>query len=321
LTEESLVEPIQEAPPERGKVLRGKNGRLFLDNDTNSVIKQHMGELLFSEDQLRDWRLVLENRVAWLERLGIPYHFIVPPNAHSVYPEDLPDAVRSAPMRPVQQLMRHLVEKQSFARVIYPLADLEAAKPDLELYQKTDTHWTAWGAFVVYRRLVAEIGATCPVHAVSADGLKISEKPRIGDLGVKLEPKEHSIQVWAVVRKPASRLVSDNMVRGRGLIVVSECEGAPPTSCLAFGDSFGMGLHAFLASSFRRLVFALMPTVDHELVRREQPDVVVSVMTERFLMRVPYDLGAPTIDDLAREKRAKGRVRTNDVVARGPAAV
>jgi alginate O-acetyltransferase complex protein AlgJ len=321
LTEERLVEELMQAPSERGKVLRGKNGRLFLDNDSNQIIKQYTGELLFSEDQLRDWRLVLENRIAWHERLGIPYHFLVPPNAHSVYPEDLPDTVRSAPVRPVQQLIQHLEEKQSFARIIYPLEELEAAKPDLELYQKTDSHWTAWGAFVVYTRLAAEIGATVSVHAVSTDDLKVREKPRLGDLGAKLDPQEQSLQVWATVRTPASRLVSDNMIWGRGTVVVTECEEAAPTSCLVFGDSFGMGLHPFLTSSFRRLVFAFIPTVDHELVRRERPDVVVSVLTERFLMQVPYDVGAPTVDDLAREKQAQGRVRTKDVVTSGLGAV
>jgi hypothetical protein len=315
LSGEDLVVETLEARPEGATVLRGKNGRLFLAGDSNRVIEQCTGELLFSEHQLRDWRLVLENRVAWLERLGIPYHFIVPPNAHAVYPEDLPDTVRLAPVQPVQQLARHLEDKRSFARVIYPLADLEAAKPDLPLYQKTDTHWTAHGAFVVYRRLVAEIGAATQVHAVSAGGLEISEKPSAGDLGNKLDPMEHSINVTATVRAPASRLVDDNMIWGRGTIAVTKCEEAPPTTCLVFSDSFGLDLHPFLASSFRRLVFAFLPTLDHELVRREQPDVVVSVLNERFLMRVPYDVGAPTIDELVRQKKAKGLIRTTDITA------
>ena len=43
--------------------------------------------------QLEDWRHVLETRRAWLRRRGIPYFHIVPPNAHSVYPEYLPDDV------------------------------------------------------------------------------------------------------------------------------------------------------------------------------------------------------------------------------------
>jgi alginate O-acetyltransferase complex protein AlgJ len=288
------------------KVLRGKNGRLFLDNDSNQVIKQYTGELLFSDRELLDWEYLLENRIAWLQRVGIHYFFLVPPNAHPVYPEDLPDAIRAAEPRPVPQLIEHLQQRGSYAELIYPLEELLAAKPNPLLYAKTDTHWTAHGAFIAYRRLMDAISSVLPVHSVSEDAIEYHESLWMGELGFKLDPKEESVTVTARIKRPLAYLVSDNRVFNRGMLVVTECPDAPPVSCVVFVDSFARAMHPFLASSFRRLVFAYAPTLDHDLILRERPDVVVSVMNERFLMTIPYDIGAPTVADFEREKKENG---------------
>jgi hypothetical protein len=290
------------------KVLRGRNGRLFVDNDTNEVVRQHTGELKLSGRQLRDWRVLLENRCAWLERRGTPYFFLVPPNAHSVYPEDLPEDVPSAGRRPVHQLIEH-VDAHSYARIIYPLEELLAAKPNELLYAKTDTHWTALGAWIAYRRLAAEVGDAVPMHTVREEDLRHWQKEIPGELGVKVDPPTASTRVWAAVERPLAHLVADNRVINRGMILETECAEAPDTKCLVLGDSFAIGLHPFLASSFRRLVFVHMPTLDYEVVEQVAPDVVISVLNERFLISIPYDVGAPSTLDLIRQKTEEGMLR------------
>ena len=110
------------------KVVRGKNGRLFIDADTNRVLDQHAGKLLLTPEQLEQWRTVLEQRAERLAERGIPYFFLVPPNPHSLYPEDLPDGVPPpAAVRPIIQLMEHLESCFGF-RLGYPLELLLAAK-------------------------------------------------------------------------------------------------------------------------------------------------------------------------------------------------
>jgi hypothetical protein len=291
------------------KVLRGKNGRLFLDNDSNQVLRQYTGDLLFTDSQLRDWRSVLENRIAWLDERGIPYLFLVPPNAYPVYPEDLPDGICAGAVRPVQQLIQHLEETGSLGQVVYPLDEILSAKPNPDLYQKTDTHWSAYAAYIAYSRLAREIVANVPMHVVPEQDVVYQEQLLMGDLGYKVEPKEKSVLVTAIVRNPPVRSVSDNRVLNTGMKIVTECMGAPPLTCILFGDSFSVMLLPFLGSSFRRLVFAHAQTLDYELVLNEQPDVVISVSNERFLMTVPSDDGAPTMRELELEKNAKGLVR------------
>jgi alginate O-acetyltransferase complex protein AlgJ len=295
------------------KVLRGKNGRLFLDNDANQVLKQFTGELLFTDRQLRDWQFVLENRSAWLGKLGIPYYFLVPPNAYSVYPEDLPDGIQAGPVRPIEQLMRHLDEGGSFARIIYPLEEILAAKPNPLLYPKTETHWSGQAAFAAYLRLASEIGSETAMHTVREEDIRWHESLWEGELGYKVEPKEKSVLLTPLVERPASDLEYDNRVINRGMTVIIECPEAPPTTCLVFGDSFAFAMLTLLGSSFRRLVLVILPTLDYEVVRQERPDVVISVLNERFLMTVPYDVGAPTARDLVEEKTEQGLLRETDI--------
>jgi hypothetical protein len=291
------------------KVLRGKNGRLFLDNDTNHALRQFTGDLLFTDRQLSDWRLLLEDRIAWVGTRGIPYFFLVPPNAYTVYPEDLPDGICAGPMRPVQQLIQHLEEAGSRAHVIYPLDEIVAAKPNPDLYQKTDTHWSAYAAYIAYRSLAREIVPRVPMHVVPEHDVAYQEQLLMGDLGYKVEPKEKSVLMTAIVRQPPVRSVSDNRVLNTGMKIVTECSEAPPLTCILLGDSFAAMLFPFLGSSFRRFVFAHTPNLDYELVRQERPDVVISVLNERFLMTVPVDIGARTTREFENEKKVKGLVR------------
>jgi len=296
------------------KVCEGKRGRLFLANDHNQVLLQHSGRAPFSERKLHDWRMVLETRASWLSALGVPYFFLVPPNAHSVYPEDLPDNVESSPTRPVHQLIDHLAAHDSFAPFIYPLAEMNAAKP-APLYPKTDSHWTGRGAFVAYRVLATQIAALIPMHLVSDADVVFREWTIVGELGFKMDPQWQSLDSAAIISDPRAYLVSDNRVANHGSRTETVCPEAPDSTCLVLGDSFAQKMLRPLAASFRRVVMTYLPTLDHALVEEVQPDVVVSVLNERFLAKVHFDGGAPSLHEVEREKIAAGRLRSGPIVA------
>jgi hypothetical protein len=294
------------------KFIRGKNGRMFLANDSNKLLSQHSGEVRFSDDDLRRWRLTLETRAAWLEQRGCAYFFLVPPNAHSVFPEDLPDDVRSAPERPIHQLMRCLEEAGSDVHFTYPLEELVAEKHgELPVYPVTDTHWTAWGEFIAYRRLVEDMQARgIELDPVEADSVGFRTVKSTGDLGYKVEPNQYSDTVRAHVRGSRSRrLYDNNLVPTTGAIIITERDDGAPTRCLVFGDSYSYGVLEFLAETFSRVMFVHTPTLDFSIVAEESPDVVVSILNERFLIMRPSDLPGLTVRDIAAEKEAVGELR------------
>src|SRR2546423_11192266 len=107
-----------------GKVVEGKNGRLFLANDSNEVLRQHAGELCLTQDQLRAWQELLERRLSVLGGHGSQYVFVIAPDAHSVYPEDLPGGMVPASRRPGQQVMDHLPDSGFPVPGLYPVAGL-----------------------------------------------------------------------------------------------------------------------------------------------------------------------------------------------------
>jgi hypothetical protein len=310
-TMESVTrDPSPAAPYKKDdKVLRGKNGRLFLANDTSETLLQHSGERRLDDNDLDRWRELLESRVAWLQSLGIPYFFMSPPNAHSVYPADLPDNVPSAAERPIHQLMHHLGETGSPARILYPLDEIVGAKPDPLLYAKTDPHWSGLGAFLAYDRLVTEVERHVELHHVAREDARFVPIEHCGELGFKVEPQQESIELYGEVLHPQAWLVHDNCVINVGKLIITECPEAPPTTCVLIGDSFTDHMLPFLAASFRRLVFAQIPTLDRELVLAERPDVVIGMLNERFLRFAPDDSAGKRVEDFAEVKLAEGAVR------------
>jgi alginate O-acetyltransferase complex protein AlgJ len=295
-----------------GKVVRGKDGWLFLDNDGNHIMLQHIGKLRFTPDQLRQWCAVLETRLAWLRQRGIPYHFMVAPNPHSVFHDKLPDEIDGVPLgsgerRPLMQLIEHLEERRSPARLIYPHEDLTQMKAR-PIYTQTNTHWTDLGAFVAYRTLIGEVRRAVPVRALGENDLVIHEFEMAGDLGLKVEPREESVHVFLHPRRPQARFLYDNRIFRNGRRIDYECGLAPDVKCLVFGDSFAYMMLPVLAETFGRLVFAHIATLDHSLVEEERPDVVITIMNERFLIRVPVDLPARPLRDWEASKRAIGQM-------------
>jgi alginate O-acetyltransferase complex protein AlgJ len=288
------------------KVVRGRDGWLFLHNDTNRTMEQQAGIIRLNNMQLRNWRIVLDLRTAWLERLGIPYFVLIAPNAASVYPEKRPEGFEAVENRPVHQLIDHLEQAGSLARVIMPLQELLDAKRERLTYIPTDTHWNEFGAFVAYESLMDEMERRgVEVRRLRRDDLRITEDERLGDLGMRVDPPLTSPHVLVEPRAPSARMVEDNRVYNSGKNVVYECDGAPGR-CFVHGDSFAYTMLHFLAESFGRLFYVHRPTFDYEAILAERPRAVVSIVTERFIIKVPQDLPYVPLARLVGLRRKQG---------------
>lgn len=293
-----------------GKVVRGREGWLFLGGDTNQVMRQHSGQLLLSPDDLQRWQSLLESRIERLAESGAEYRFAVAPDSHAVNAEMLPEGIEAAKTRPVLQLIEHLERQGSPARIVYPLEQLTAEKQSNPVFPKTGTHWNILGAFSAYDALASELERIGPLRRLTRDQVLIERTVSLNDLGQKVYPRRASESLWARPRSvPQARLESDNCVNNRGALVTLSCKAAPEGCCVMFGDSSAYGTLQFFAEGFRRFVFAHTPAVDFELVRREQPRIVISMMTERFLIEVPTDSKELSIRSLEREKLATATLR------------
>jgi alginate O-acetyltransferase complex protein AlgJ len=290
-----------------GKIIEGRDGWYFLSNDTNQVVDQLSGQLPLTPVDLRAWQRLLESRIAWLGRLGIPYFFLVAPNPHMLYPEKLPEGLELSDQRPVMQLIGYLEQRGSFARAIYPRDEIVAARDARPVASPNDSHWNGFAAYVAYSKLIDEVAEQVAVGRLTDEQVVFSLRRRIGDLGAKLEPPLELPQVVANVIGGTARVLSDNQVHNRGRRVEFACASAPTTTCLVFGDSFTYKMLPFLMESFGRMTFALTSNFDHDLVEEIRPDVVVTLMNERFMRMRPTEFGAPTTAELAANKVKQGR--------------
>ena len=292
-----------------GKVVEGRDGFLFMANDNNEVLAQHTGRLRLSAEELEGWRVALESRTALLAQRGCAHLVLIAPNNHSVYPEKLPPDIETAPQRPVHQLMDHLDRKDSPVKVIYPLQEMLAAKEEQLVCSRVDSHWTDYGAFLAYLRLMEEAHPLVPTRRVGMDDVLFVDVVVAGDLGGKFDPPREAPQAFGRMRYRNARLIYDNLVEGTGALAVTDCDVAPPTTCLVLGDSNSYVLARFLSECWQRLVLAHSSTLDHTLVETVQPDIVVSVLAERFLISVPDDTGGRSMKEREQIKRNADRTR------------
>jgi GT2 family glycosyltransferase len=292
--------------PDRGRVVIGRDGWLFLQEDRNDALGQHTGRVRFSPEDKESLAALLRERRAVAESYGCIWITAVVPDKEAVYAEFLPPEVTPVPRRPVHDFLE--IAEAEGAPAIYLLDDLRAAKAQGDLYMKTDTHWNHRGTFVAYQAICREISARgLNLEVLDPRSISWIEQPVQGDLGSKLYPEiGESKDVFPRLEgRVRGVLVHDNRVRNHGMVLIHEQPDRDdlPT-CLVFGESFAPPLVNFLKESFGRVTFVHTSMLVGDLVERLRPDVVLSVPTERFLISVPDD--AEALDRLAEAARAKG---------------
>lgn len=331
------VDPVTRADSEAdrdGRYVRGRDGWLFLDHDSNAVIEQHSGKRLLSPEQLDKWERSLAARVSRLKGTEGVYLHLVPPNGHAVNEEFLPDAVPRNCPRPITQLLEYLARpvpplkervRATVARqrprrvdpsvVVYPLSTIRAARADGWPYSKTETHWTRWGAWAAYLQLAEILAHRCDLRVLGAGDIAVREAQLVGDLGFKLRPPQESPTTLVEVRDPRQEVVSDNRIRNNGRLVDVRCPAAPPTRALVVGDSFSYQLLPFLSESFGQLRFAHSSALHGDLLEEFAPDVALTVLNERFIVRPPNDDRHPFVQ-LVNKKVERGMVMKRKKAAR-----
>jgi hypothetical protein len=282
------------------QVLHGRSGWLFLDNDSNAVVRQHIGERLLAPEALDLWRRTLELRVSYCRSRDIDYVKIVAPDTHAIYAEYLPESIAPVKTRPIHQLMDHL-HARSDIRLVYPLPALQAAKSRGLVGHSTDSHWSSFGAFVAYRTMMEALGVVLPI--LTGDDVEFSERSGVGDLGAKLPEQRAGAYMHCVVKRPRARRVWSNSVSNRGNIALWENTDASLPVGLLCSDSYGYHLQPFLAESFSRMVAVHTPLMEFDLIERYRPNVVINVLAERFMLVVPDDLRGEAALEIARRKR------------------
>lgn len=288
-------------------LLIGRDRWAFYTREGN--FENHMGLAPFTADQLSEWKDYLERRHDLLARKGSQFLFVIAPDKETIYPEQLPDAIRHA-LRPdrLGQLMAHLRATGSKVSVL-PLHDvLRAAKSEGLVYFPQDTHWNGRGFFYA-NQAIARFAQErwfpdLPIPTLAPDyeikpmaweggewnlvGLPdengkfrseflIRKTPLLSRLGRGQLPDN-----WQEIPQPWLAPLWFSQPTGRHRVVVLHDSfmrtGNPDRNQMPLAESFAQSLFIGSLPGVREL---------SSLVERERPELVILELVERHLQPTP----------------------------------
>ena len=259
--------------------LKGRDGFLF--HRDHDALDQLTANLVLRQRQIDVWIDALKVRHAWCDANGAAMRFLIIPEKHVVYREKIPRFLHPSPRRPAMQLLAAAAPDLA-AKMLYPIDALRAASAIKDTYFKTDTHWTAYGAFVAYKALMESFPPERVLETVPESDLVWKDRPFVGDLGVRFS-RERGETMSAVEPPSAYTLVFQNHNFSRGAVHVYESERRDLPTCVLFRDSFSNFLIPYLMKSFSRLVAVSSLSCHYDLLEQEKPNVVIFAIIERFI--------------------------------------
>lgn len=275
--------------------LVGLDGWLFLDGDRNRSTAQLVGELVMSDSDRQGWQIYHRDLAALAAGLGCDQAFLIAPGKASIYTEYHPDRDRADPA--VDRFTA------AFPQSIHPRTLLREARGTMETFPKTNTHWNEWGAYLAVKQVMERLGRPVPELPLA----EFQAIPgHIGDLGSKLSPVVTADTIHHCA-DGQEFLVYHNGIPNNGRIWGFE-NSAPvyDQTCLVFGDSFFVNAAKFMAKWFRRLVFVHSTAIDASIARREQPNVIIAEVAERFLIKAPPPMAGFDLRQVIAQKIAEG---------------
>jgi alginate O-acetyltransferase complex protein AlgJ len=280
-------------------VILGKNNWLFQAKENLSPEEPGYFSSIqpFTFGEMEKWRISLEQRQKWLERRGIFYVFIPVPDKSTIYPEFLPDYIRSFYSHSrLDQLVQHL-KKYSRLNFLDFRETLFGHKVDYLLFYRTDSHWNDQGIYFSYCEIIKFLASRIPsrkkIGALKISDFKINKTRKgLGNLArmlffrdkrfeeIRMRLRRKTPKKWKIAGMPTSIRISKDL---RPLVTVNKLADLP--EAVMFHDSSGIGLRPFLSENFTR-IFYIRDWDFHfrtKLIEIEKPAVVLDLISEHFL--------------------------------------
>lgn len=286
--------------------LIGTEDTLFLAGDSNGGLRQHYGFLRYNPTQEQHVRTMLEGRKAFLSKENIKMINLITPDKQTVYYDRLPLAIQADPQRPSARFMK--ISAEIGIKTCFPLQTLiQQKEAGHEVYDKGDSHWNAHGAFYAYKALIHQINLECAeqLEAIELKDVSFFSVKATGDLGEKTSPSRSFDGTRMTLNQPMSELIFDSSknttLYNTGTVKIYTNQ-SKQKKLIMFGNSFNVAILPFLAESFGTVIFLHSANFDFNLIKAEQPDIVIYQSVERFLYNAPNDTKDKKFIDLVFDK-------------------
>lgn len=281
--------------PNSKKVILGQDGWLFLapEGGGGDPIADYSGANLFSEEQLKKIAGNLEAQRQWLEARNIEYYLVIAPNKASIYPEFLPSSVIKANSLTRMDQLAAVLKSRTKVTVIDLRQVLYNHKKDMLLYEKTDTHWNPYGAFLAYQQIASTIGKKYPqIKPKELTEFEIVVETRKGGdltgmIAMQDQLKEDRIVLRLkspldVVKSLLTYTVKSRKAVGDDVAFATLHDAQLPRLVM-MRDSFATALQPYLSYHFSRAVYIWDPKLRTDIIQEEKPNIVIYELVERYM--------------------------------------
>ncbi len=260
------------------------------------------GKLRFSDqEQALFWQQLQKTR-AWMQEQGAAYIFVVAPNKQSIYPEYLPEYFQvSQTASRLDQLLasQPLGETEG---ILDTRTAIRRDKSKVRLYDKTDTHWNAQGAYLAYQAILARSQSLFPEQIRQPEfsfALNWADGPG-GDLAVMRGEGDSVIEQRPVLEtgnfSAIPRVISQELqalLTTPPLKVAYTVKDKRPLRVLVLHDSFFEKLKPFVSETYGSVLYIWRfldearkyPDTEElkQVVALYKPDLVIDEIVERNL--------------------------------------
>jgi hypothetical protein len=273
------------------KTLFGKNGWLFYNDTADAIIKSYPHKNLLSESQLewkvRSWEAMKDS----CNKAGIQYIKVFWPDKQTIYPEFLPFSMKiqiKDTLSLADQIIAYIKEKRSPLTFIDVRRALREGKKDHQLYQKLDSHWNSYGAFLAYSSFFQQTQSTLGVVPKELNAFNITwQVTHEGDLADMLGLQTQTLLsdfipvfTYKNTGEQYRELPLDGYPDGLYITRNEKCNNH--FKVIMFRDSYSMALEQFFSLSFYEIIY-VWNGYNPGLVKELKPDIVIDAAVERYL--------------------------------------
>ena len=269
--------------------LIGRDGRMFYQG--NEMVRQSAGLVLRDERVAEAADMIASMREA-LEKRGVRFLVTVPPNASTIYQDDLPFwAQRKGRKTEYDLFLEDLAERGVRAVDLRP-AMIAVRSEGEEAYLMHDAHWTVRAALAGFNAVV-EAGGHPDWRIDPATAIGPPAPRTGGDVARILGVEDDVVEITETLALPAKG--ADEALSEGPMPDHVVTTGRPGPTVMVIGDSFTASYFPLmLAQHVGRAIWIHHRECgfDWRLIDRFSPDEVWWAPTERFLV---CDIGARPI--------------------------
>lgn len=248
-------------------VLLGRDDWLFYTGDNS--IDYYRGINLPTEDELKAYVARAEKVNDYFKAQGKEFVIFVAPNKEQMYPEHMPRGISVVnEVRRMDVIYRYFKE-HSNVTVLFPKAELLAAKSENEIYYQQDTHWNEFGGWIGAQALFKALNL--PVGEATVTEIPYSG----GDLAsmAALTPASYTayhvdyrsdVSIEYLVRSDYEYTIKSSNKNGKRLLLL--------------GDSFRNAMREIIAKEYESSIINHRETFNHEKTLVEEFEAATTVI-------------------------------------------